>query len=202
MVAFMLNAKTQQGLTLIELMISMLIGAVLLGGYSKQFIAIEVSEQTLARETMLTNEGHHLMGIMQKDIARAGFFYRVDAVKNNPFFYADMTLVKSNAATDCISYRYDKNKDGVLNSEYFGFRLNKKTIQRSKGSAIDCNAITGWESISDSANLSVDILEFNINEPEGNEGRSFIKIKLVLSHYQDPNSMTEFNRNVLVKAML
>lgn len=198
----MQSVNKQRGLSLIELMISVLIGGVLLAGYSKQFVAIEVNERILAREAMLSSEGHHLMAIMQKDIARAGYFHRDDLDKDNPFLYVDKAIVKSNDDSNCISYRYDKNKDGVLSGEYFGFRFKSNAIQRSKGSALDCSAIAGWESISDSANLVVLNLDFHIDEPAGHSGRVFIKIKLVLAHSSHTNSATEFNRTVLVRAMI
>jgi len=148
--------KNQNGLTLIELMISMVIGLLVVGTVITIFITNVRSNRDHVSMTRLNQELRGVMNFMSNELKRTG--YSADAT--NSAFIDDYGL-----STDCIRYAYDEDEDGVLDAdERFGFRgvdtdgdTVVDTIQwRRTNVASDCSggAANSWEAITDT-----DILE-------------------------------------------
>lgn len=145
--------KKQKGLTLIELMISMVIGLLVVGTVITIFLTNVRSNSDNVRMIKLNQELRGVMAFMSDELKRAG--YSADPTE-------DGFMNEYNLATNCIRYSYDENGNGVLDSsgleqEYFGFRgvdtdsdSVVDTIQWSRtDSTTDCSASTGWESITE-----------------------------------------------------
>ncbi|PKM36568.1 MAG: hypothetical protein CVV06_10385 [Gammaproteobacteria bacterium HGW-Gammaproteobacteria-10] len=118
--------KKQTGFTLPELMISLLLGLIVIGGTIAIYISTIRGSADTIRSARLNHDVDSLMTLMINDIKRAGYWggaiNGVDA-RTNPFTSAVNNVQIIN--DDCIVYSYDANDDGnVNNNEMFGFRLN------------------------------------------------------------------------------
>ena len=157
----------QNGFSLIELMVSMSLGIVLLGGVIGIFSST-VSNNTESLQTArLQHELRATMAIMQNDIRRAGYWSNALSTfgANNPFTTAAADLKVLDGGT-CILYTYDLNKNGAIDTdtEYFGFRLNGNKVEmRINGSTTaDCHvADSEWEAVTDSSVITIDALMFD-----------------------------------------
>lgn len=196
-----------KGFSLIELMLALSLSAIGFTILIKLFSTVLVSDSNMEKYYMVHDGGNNLLAILQRDLARAGFMQRdiSSMIKVNPFVYTDNKLFHLNAEKNCITYRYDRDKNGVLNNEYYGFRLFNQTIKRSKGSVINCDDMTGWESISDTRNLKVTQLKFSLNNNErklGEVTKTYIEVELQLEHQLLPDSSLSFKRNLMTSVAL
>lgn len=173
----MFAAQNQQGLTLIELMIGLLIGSIITAG------AITVYNNTLKSNTdnlnlaRLNQDLRGMMDIMARDIRRAGFVTDQptdndgngdginDDLTNNPF--TDSTTIGATTdlmviGGDCIQYTYNRDNDTsaggnnpVDSNEFLGFKLkleNNQLKMRNGGGAPgttdDCDD-GSWQNITE-----------------------------------------------------
>jgi prepilin peptidase dependent protein B len=150
--------RSQAGLTLIELMISIVLGLLILAAATTMTVkSMVINADTLA-SARLNQDVDSVTQVMVNDIRRAGF-------TGGTFFYADnedLNIVSSS----CILYAYDANEDGVRDDdEKFGFRLvNSEVEMRTTCSAgdtcaTDCTTGT-WVSLTDNAFTTISNLAF------------------------------------------
>lgn len=165
--------KQQKGLSLIELLIGLLVGAIVTAGAISLFTGSVKSSTDNINLTRLNQDLRTMMDIMERDIRRAGFVTsdpqtNLPSVLSNPFF----DTVTAGATTDiavynggaCIVYTYnrddDANKDGITdeipsavdNNERLGFSLsNGELNMRLSGTTNEnCNNNnTSWQSITE-----------------------------------------------------
>lgn len=154
--------NAQQGFTLIELMISMLIGLIILAAVIGMFVSMVKSDNDYLKSVRLNQELRAAMSLITRDLRRSGYNgAAVTAVISgtaNPFQEMATTAT-------CVIYAYDVNDNGVNdgNSERFGFRLNSGAIE-SRESGEDCAGTTNWDNITDE-NL-VEITAFSVSDPD------------------------------------
>lgn len=157
----------QSGFSLIELMISLSIGLLMLGGILQIFSNTVRSDSEFLMTGRLQNELRTSMAVMQNDIRRAGYWSNSLPTygAKNPFTAAntDLTILDGGS---CILFTYDLNKNGVIdnNTEYFGFRLNGNTIEmRVAGTTTsDCHVSnTEWEPVTDPTVTTITDLKFD-----------------------------------------
>jgi type IV pilus assembly protein PilW len=87
-----MRLKLQQGFTLIELMISSVIGIVLLGGIMNVLVSSQEAHHASASQTTLTIDAGFAIHLIKQDLQMAGSFGRVDLSTlsiNNPFAGSD-----------------------------------------------------------------------------------------------------------------
>ncbi|NOT84244.1 MAG: prepilin-type N-terminal cleavage/methylation domain-containing protein [Methylococcaceae bacterium] len=146
--------RTQKGLSLIELMIGLLVGAIVVAGAIKIFTGSAKNSSDNIKLSMLNQDLRVMMDIMVRDIRRAGYRYNasitnapafLNTIRHNPF-----TEINIEASDPCITYLYDKNTATpsiIDSSERMGFRLKNDLLQmRRTSTALPCaNGI--WESI-------------------------------------------------------
>ena len=182
-----LNRQYQSGLTLVELLVSMVVGLVVLGGSIAVYLFIARSSMGTLDQMKLSQQLSALMSVMTNDIRRAGYWgnQTVATFANptaSPFNQIDNTQLEvhaanvqvaanSNAGGECIVYAYDMDDDGIVdNGEIVGFRLNGTIAQmRLNGDTIanvrhdSCNdADDNWADLTDPAVISVDTLNFSL----------------------------------------
>lgn len=156
------------GFSLVELMISIVVGLVVVGGVISIFSSTIKSHSDNLKMTRLNQELRVAMDMMVRDIRRAG--YRGDAAValltpsgQNPYTNSSNNL---SIGTACIAFTYDANSNysaaapTVENGDIFGFRLQNSAIQsRYGGGGTGCN--TGnWEAITDGNTVNITTLNF------------------------------------------
>ncbi|WP_340121141.1 prepilin-type N-terminal cleavage/methylation domain-containing protein [Methylobacter svalbardensis] len=152
--------KTQRGFTLIELMISMVIGLIILAAVIGMFVSMVKADNDYLKSVRLNQELRSVMSLITRDLRRSGYnglaATHVIAGTANPF-----ELMATTATS--VNFAYDVNNDGIndCDSERFGFRLNSGAIQ-SGGYTSSC--VATWQNITDE-NL-VEITAFSVSDPD------------------------------------
>jgi len=152
----MISRTKQLGLSLVELMISVVAGLVVVGGVTSVYISTVQSSSEALQQSKLNQELGALLSVMSNDIRRAGIWGNMDTSdydnpQGNPFSETSgditaLTVVDnmtSNTAIDllsatssatsgsCILYAYDAvdPQHSVQAQDIFGFRLNNGVVQ-------------------------------------------------------------------------
>jgi len=178
----MMPIRQQQGVTLIELMIGLLVGAVITGG------VINIYNNTLKSSTenlnlaRLNQDLRAMMDLMVRDMRRAGYVTDQpeandgngdginDDLTSNPFFDSN----QPGATTDlmvldgnCILYSYNRDNDTpatVAANKFLGFKLQDQQLRMRMSGATtdDCND-GAWENITE-PEVEIPGLTFNLTE--------------------------------------
>lgn len=151
--------SNQQGLSLVELMVGLVVGLILTGGVLKMYISSLHANNDNLKISMLNQELRSMLHIIERDVRRAGFWAGVpgtDDLSANPFMTTPNDLSVSEklgeAANSCVMYSYDLDKDKLVDvdsvatsapfnaapydtggMEQFGFRLNGSAVQMRTG---------------------------------------------------------------------
>jgi prepilin peptidase dependent protein B len=157
-------SNVQRGFTLIELMISMLIGLIILAAVIGMFVTMVKADNDYLKSIRLNQELRAAMSLITRDLRRSGYNGTASATviagTANPFQEMATT-------TTCVIYAYDVNNNGINdgNSERFGFRLSLNGVAiESRESGENCAATTNWDNITDE-NL-VKITAFSVSDPD------------------------------------
>lgn len=172
----MLTATRQQGFSLIELLISLVISMVVVMGTINLYIAIVQNTKTVNERNRLTDEVRAVGGSLVRDLRRAGYWEAtmgVDDVWDNPFTATgstDLAIGKFTGETDdsCVLYSYDLNTDGLVGdpndpgSERFGFRLKDSAIEVFRDGNYSCADGT-WAAVT-TPEVSITKFELTLEE--------------------------------------
>jgi len=194
-----------QGFSLIELQIALALALLSFGGIFQFHTSLLISDYKAQQYQKVNDAAGQVLTIMQRELMRAGFIQRISASDPNPFIYSGDKLFQTNTKLDCISYRYDRNKNSLLDGEFFGFRLHNNVIQSSKGNAQDCNYTLGWESIIDGESVKVTSLDFTLksfSRDALNQTQTYIIINIDIESKLVPNLKLNFKRNVVTRVTL
>jgi len=175
----------QIGFTLIELMISMLVGLVAIGAAGSLYLTTLEGSSTIVAATRLHNDLNSTVILMGNDIRRAGFWRgSVSGAdgENNPFTQsnADLTITDFSGTSDCVVYSYDFTSNADVTSapdsnEYYGFRLNNGVIEMrttlsTAADHTDCSSANGtWIPLTLSGSnegMTIDALAFNLGSAD------------------------------------
>lgn len=153
--------KKQIGFTLIEIMISLLLGLIIVAATITIYITTIRGSSDTIKAARLNYDLDSVMSLMMNDIRRAGYWGGAvvgSDSTNNPFTTGNANLQILDGG-GCILYTYDGgtgNTGGVPhdgnglvdNDEYYGFKLNGADIQmRLTGSTTaDCDD-GNWQSL-------------------------------------------------------
>jgi len=186
----MFAMRPQQGLTLIELMIGLLVGSIITAGAISVFNNTLKSNSDNLNLARINQDLRGMMDIMVRDIRRAGYVTdqpgfndnlpagNVDGINddltNNPFF--DSETVITPQTTDitvlddgsCILYAYNRDNDSpatVAGNERLGFKLQDNQLKMRKNGATndDCSNGLEWENITE-PEVEITQLDFNLTE--------------------------------------
>lgn len=154
------------GFSLVEMMISIVIGLVVVGGVISIFASAIKSHTDNLRMTRLNQELRVVMNMMVRDIRRAGFWGGNNGVfqtlgppfTSNPFGGG----IPISPTGDCITFSYDADNSGgsPAASENLGFRLNGGAVQ-TRISAPSCSAGL-WRGITDPNAVVITGLTFTL----------------------------------------
>lgn len=142
----------QRGLTLIEMMIALVIGALVVGTVITIFVSNVRSFRDNVAMSKLNQELRGVMTFISDEVKRAGYSADPDVGD----FMDELDL-----SAGCIRYSYDEDADGVKDAdESFGFQLVDSAIEWSNNTGADCSGGT-WEDITDTTIAS--ITAFNLS---------------------------------------
>lgn len=171
-----LNTKQQRlaGFTLVELLVSVLIGLIILGAVLGIFVSMIKSDNENLKSIRLNQELRAAMSLMTRDIRRAGA--NRNAATNaatlpptNPFSSTSTANTATTATRlvisgggNTISYSYDEASDGT--TELYGFRLNTTTdterVEQCKGSTSVSAGCGTWQPVTDESLVRITGLTF------------------------------------------
>lgn len=158
----------QQGFSLIELMIALALGLMLVAGVISLFMATINGNSGLAKTHRLESELHAGMGLMVRDLRRAGYDGSATPQPNfvNPFSSITVGAYAGEAADSCILFSYDLNSNGVVDTggikdERFGYRLKQGVLQMRQN-GLDCTT-NGWSDVTTAALIKVTRLLFDMS---------------------------------------
>lgn len=162
----------QNAFTLIELMISILIGLIILGAVLTMFISMIRADAENLKSIRLNQELRATMSLIARDLRRSGFNASAVADILNPPAAKPFQLMAS--AADCILYSYDTDGDGALGAnENYGFRLNGAAIETRENGEL-CDSGNDWQNLTDESLVSID--NFQVVDPDldgnGNPGKT------------------------------
>lgn len=160
-----------RGFTLTEMMMAMTISSVFFVS------ATGISASHLQRQAVL----HHKLALLDEitlleqaistELRRAGFIslpltdYLLSADMRLPFNRIDVDAFPGEDTRSCITFSYDKNKNGALDisspAEQLGFRLRDKTIEY-RMSGRSCGQ-SGWQDLSTPGKIAV--TAFSVDGP-------------------------------------
>lgn len=143
--------KTQQGFTLIELMISVTLGIFLVAGALNVFSSTVSSGSRSMSMTRLNQDLQAILDVMGNEIKRAGFIQNSNNVTTSSII--------SVPSSTCLLYEYDTVRDGNIgNEDKRGFRYNStdKTVEFRESSTGSCTGSnTSWRALNDKRTVTV-----------------------------------------------
>jgi len=157
---------SQSGFSLLEVLVSSIIGSIAIAGIMTFFINTMQSNSDGLKEIRLNQELRALLDVMVRDIRRSGYWRNADGVTYN-IYANDENALKVSSNGNCITYSYDNFKindskaDIVQNSDAAGFRLINNTIKIRRNSST-CDSSRNWESLSDVSAINITALNFKI----------------------------------------
>lgn len=192
----------QSGFSLIELMVSMVVGLLILAAVTSIFVTMLNSNNDNLKSTRLNQDLRAVMSLITRNLRRAGVD-RESAVHSiagtsNPFEVegagGDQVLyVTSNqagTANKCIVFSYDEPPpDGIQGErddpgELFGYRWDEtEDAVEVRQAGANCDA-GGWGNVTDDSLIKITDLDFNFSPlplvPEGGESQVW-RVTITLS---------------------
>ncbi len=169
----MLRSKHETGITLVELMITIVISAVVVLACIQLYLTVISTSKATHDRNRLNGELRTLMNLMTKDIRRAGFWNAdmgTDDLWVNPFTAAATDIrvgsVTGETANGCIQYSYDLNLNGAVDpNEYTSVRLKSEAVQIANVQLADCDAGASSDWVTATTDeLTISDLVFTLNE--------------------------------------
>jgi type IV pilus assembly protein PilW len=187
----MMSLVRQQGATLIELLISVVIGLIIAASMLGMYVTSTSNSSEILKSSKLNQELSSLMTVMVNDIRRAGYAGDfLGAVSDNKFtYYSDGTTELKNVirvvSGTCILYAYNTDgftEEGAVptNDDVRGFRFNNGAVEMLRltnvdsdvqvlnnycnGGDVDLDGETDWLPLTDPATTRIETLAFNMDE--------------------------------------
>jgi prepilin peptidase dependent protein B len=206
----MLTPFRQQGASLVELMIAMLLGLASLSMLASVTGYGIGTNANLLSQSRLTEEMRAALFLIKRDIRRAGIngnaLARVQDPVANPSNFANSIILGAypgEVADSCILFSYDSDLDGQLDvvgtNENYGFRLKDGAIEVRQGGAT-CEE-DGWQDLTDSQVVEITGLTFSLEQTVNNQVTSYqVGIDLVGQLDGRPQFNRRYQENILVRA--
>ena len=129
-----MRLKLQQGFTLIELMISSVIGIVLLGGIMSVLVSSREAYHASASQTTLTIDAGFAIHLIKQDLQMAGSFGQVDLSTlriNNPFAVSGDCAKKwfANTSLGVMGFNNSNLRDATCITSETGYVPDTDTLE-------------------------------------------------------------------------
>jgi prepilin peptidase dependent protein B len=164
----------QKGFSLVEILVGLAAGSILLSALIALYVNTISSSNKLVATGKLEHSLNNTLSLMTAEIRRSGYYANAlndvfTGVNTNPFILSGVDINTPN--TSCILFAYDAGNNGVLpalgasgSDGRFGFRLNNTAIEMRPRTlaGFSCNS-DNWDALSDSNQVEITNLRFNIN---------------------------------------
>lgn len=167
-----LNVRAQRGLSLIELMVSIVIGLIVVLGAIQVYITTARGGIDSTRSNRLTQDLRAVLGIMMDDVRRAGHMADPTALATNPFTVVVGGRTDLLVTANCVRYSYDATWNGGAanvvdaGTDFAGFRYAGNAVQfmvsTTNNSTANCNDDLGWENVTDPSVVNVTAMSFDV----------------------------------------
>jgi prepilin peptidase dependent protein B len=153
------NAPRQQrGLSLVELMISLVLGLFVVGSASTLLLGQLRENRAALVESRLMQDLRASVDLLTRDLRRAGYWGSAGAALWYPGTSAQLTnpysaVAPATAASDAVSFRFSRDSaenSQVDSNEQFGFRLRKGVVEMLLGAG-------GWQAMTDANTMVVEL---------------------------------------------
>ncbi|SFN45306.1 prepilin peptidase-dependent protein [Xenorhabdus japonica] len=167
----------QEGFSLLEIMIALLISSVIFIAMTKTYPVISGQILDLYRKYRLHYLVNRTAYLMEKDIRRAGYCQEKKQCEGDPLVIKNKN---TEAANSCFIAAFDLNlnnrweKPDHIESEFFGYRLNNRTLEWKRGVG-DCQE-GGWERLFDPKEIVIDA--FHLEKSRIKNGVIFITLSI------------------------
>lgn len=162
----------QNGLSLIELMIGIVVGSIVLGAVIAVYASTIRGSNTALRTARLNQELRSTMNIMVRELRRAGFngwnaAGTIVLSTDNAFAkrgvgggQTDLRVLNNGT---CVLFTYDLANWGAVDAdEYMGFRISNGAVQMRRQGTVTNNCNDGsWETLTDPNAVTVTVLTFS-----------------------------------------
>ncbi|PHM39894.1 peptidase [Xenorhabdus mauleonii] len=178
--------KKQAGYSLLEIIIAMLISSVIFIAMTKTYPVLSNQVLDLYRKYRLNYLVNRTVHLMEKDIRRAGYCQNIKLCEGAPLIIKNKNTEPDNS---CIIVAFDLNlndrweKPEHIESEFFGYRLNKRALEWKRGAA-HCQE-NGWERLFDPNEIVVDA--FRLEKALAKGGEVFITLSIVTHWVKSPS---------------
>lgn len=197
----------QQGLSLIEMLITLTLGLVLMAALTSVFTnTLGVNSRSL-KTTQLQEETLATLHLITEEVRRSGytgdFQTQIIDPDNADVSFRNSLSVSAHpdeAANSCITFRYDADQNGTYsgNNEAFGYRLRNQQVQRRQNAAL-CDE-NGWQGLTSSDVIVVDELRFTVTETvSGPLTEQLISVSLRAHLRSDAALSRELTQQVVVR---
>ncbi len=138
--------RHQQGYTLVELMISMLLGLMLISGFGSLFVQSQKNSTTQRSLSYMMEDGRYVLEVFGKELRRAGFLRNKLNISGgggaNDVFAADANVLGSTMSFSAGEYiKGEYNAAGFGAAADLPYNINRLTLRYQLNNSID--PITG-----------------------------------------------------------
>ncbi len=164
--------RSQRGLTLVELLISLVLGLAVGGAVLYVYVGTISTQNDTNTATQLEEELSAVLNLMVRDVRRAGYDASGVAYAVKPktsgtaTFSSPFGVDATHSTSSCLLYSYDSphgsnSPNGILDSdEHFGWRLSGSAIEKSND-ATSCGS-GAWEAVTWTTYANITGLTFTI----------------------------------------
>ncbi|MDO6526447.1 prepilin-type N-terminal cleavage/methylation domain-containing protein [Motilimonas sp. 1_MG-2023] len=214
--ALLTTKSKQHGFSLVELMISMVLGLAVVGMMISLYTSSIVNNNKIINQGKLNLEMKNLIELMSRDIRRAGYWGGATSSALSSDFSSNLYNSASAALAvspdkSCITFAYDMDSANpeVTAQEYIGYKLQQGSVYIRSGLS-PCGAESHWTQLTNDA-IYIDNLAFNLTKvnakgeigtvpSEGlNTLMSTVTINLKASLKSDRQKSITLDKTVLVR---
>ncbi|WMC10030.1 prepilin-type N-terminal cleavage/methylation domain-containing protein [Oceanimonas pelagia] len=219
----MLVAHRQQGMTLVEMLVSLVAGLLVVAGALSLFSSVIVAGNTTLMLSRLNQDVQSVTDIMVRDIQRAGYHPSAAqgmdgdasaaiAAEAMVFSMADDLYASSGAsAPNCIRIKYWDDGDVVQAYRYDAADRELQCRSTSSAGKCDasndkatdistlCNAGSNWPRFLAEDEISIDDLRFELVSGGSATGMRTIRLTLSASHVDRPALSVSLQREIKLR---
>lgn len=207
----MLMIKQQQGMSLVEMLVSLVAGLVVVAGGISLFSSVMVAGNTTLMLSRLNQDVQAVTDIIARDIQRAGYDPNAVAlVGNSPPSASAYTFSTAKdlwpappATASCIRVKYRDTEEGADVGRIYSYIASSQQLRVKDNSAssalssADCD--TGGNQLVSSTEVVIDNLGFELVSGSTPTGGRSVKISISASHARNPDLSSSLERRVKVR---
>jgi prepilin peptidase dependent protein B len=201
------GARCLRGFTLIELMIALAVGLIIVFAIVAMFVTMLRSTSDNLKFVRLNQDLRSVMTLITRDIRRSGANQTAAAAMAtdppvNPFAGITIWSAEPGDPGTCILFSYNSGEA----TELYGFRWNAVagSVEERGTSGAACDAVGGWQALSDPALLEITGLSFTedpLRSPLTAGGATIREITVTLAGAlrNDPEVTRELSETIRIR---